>query len=569
MSHKRILIVALTRMGDILQSSPTIVGLKRENPDAHITILVDKQFSNICNGIPGVDEVYLMEMNFLARGISAGGESLVEAYGYITKLVEDLKKREFDFCLNMSNSAYTALLIKMLNVPKSNGWLSDDEGFRLMADPWAMLFSAFVYHSNRDFNGLNLVDIFRCAAEVRNHPRNLVYTVPDKARNAMKSLLPSSFLTGENPLIAIQVGASQEKRQWSPKYFARLTRYLIEDLEANIVFTGAPSEQHLIEAVQYHFTHEKIFSVVGKTSVHELSAVLEFSDVLVTGDTGPMHLSVAVGTPVVALFLASALCFETGPYSRGNFVVQPQISCNPCNPNYPCSRPDCHDYVSPELMAYLTRLRLETPLEHDGYIQIPHDIAPPGQVRVYRTDFDREGFLEFVEMNGFSGTRGYKKGYLESARAAYRVLWKEELASCPAPEELVYSSEPLELQDEVYEMLHVVDSACQALEKLKKIAFDPSIPASELEDISRMLTRYDTNLEQLSLTFPILGAIVRIFIMEKENLRGEDIFKLTDQSLEIYRVLERRLQKFQKYFSHYSNKFMEQEIEEHAASYTG
>jgi ADP-heptose:LPS heptosyltransferase len=566
MKYERILIVALTRMGDLLQSSPTIVGLKKENPDSKITILVDTQFASICRGIPGIDEVYLLDMNYIARGISAGGEGLVETFGYVSQLVDDLKQRNFDYCLNMSNSAYTALLIKMLNVPKSKGWLSDDEGFRLMADPWAMLFSAFVYHSNRDFNGLNLVDIFRCAAEVTEHPWNLAYTVAPGAREKITSILPESFLESESPLIAIQVGASQEKRQWAPKHFAKLTQYLIEDLDANIVYTGAPSEVHLIEAVQTHFTHEKVFSVVGKTSIEELGAILDACDVLVTGDTGPMHLSVAVGTPVVALFLASALVFETGPYSVGNFVVQPQIGCNPCNPNYPCARPDCHDYVSPELMAYLTRLRIQTPIENDGYIQIPQDIAPPGQVRIYRSDFDKNGYLEFIEMNGDCESNGYEKGYLKSARAAYRLLWKEEFSGISPEKNSINTSVKPCLKEEVEDMLQVCSDACKSLERLKKVASDPSIPAKELEHISVSLTRYEQLLEQLSLTFPILGAIIRIFIMEKENLRGEDIFKLTDESLVIYQTLERRLLRFQKYFSHFSNVYMEQEIEEHVAN---
>jgi len=272
-------------------------------------------------------------------------------------------------------------------------------------------------------------------------------------------------------------------------------------------------------------------------------------------------------TPVVAMFLASALCFETGPYSRGNFVVQPQISCNPCNPNYSCSRPDCHDYISPELMAYLTKLRIDTPFEHDSYIQIPDDIAPPQQVRIYRSDFDQDGFLEFVEMNGYVGTRGYKKGYLESARAAYRVLWKEEFSGIKPPEFLTNINLDPKLQDEVIEMKEIIVKALNALNKLKIISLDPSVPASEFHDISTSLSKYETILEQLSLTFPILGAIIRIFIMEKENLRGEDILKLTDQSIEIYQSLERRLSNFEKYYSHFSNVFMEQEIKDNVASY--
>jgi len=561
MNHKRILIVAITRMGDLLQASPTIVGLKREYPDSKITILVDIQFASICKGIPGIDEVYVIDMNFLARGISTGEDQLVEVFHYVSKMIDDLRANNFDYCLNMSNSAYTALLIKMLNITKCKGWLADDEGFRLMSDPWAMLFSAFVYHSNRDFNELNLVDIFRSAAEVTSHPRRLSYTISQSADDKVSTLLPESFLSGDRPLIGIQVGASQEKRQWSPKRFAILTKYLIEDLDANIFYTGAPSESPLVDLVQSHFTSDKAVSLVGKTSIEELGAVLKRANVLVTGDTGPMHLSVAVGTPVVALFLASALCFETGPYGPNNFVVQPQISCNPCNPNFPCARPDCHDYISPELMAYLTKLRIQTPFEHDPYIQIPYDIAPPGQVRVYRSDFDEDGYLQFVGINGLSSNNGYELGYLETARAAYRVLWKEEFASIPSGKEIESWSGVLLLNEETEDILNLCEDANKVLKRLIELAEDPNGPAQELQVISDSLTRIDLLLEQISLTFPILGAIVRIFIMEKENLRGDDIFILSEKSLQIYASLERRIINFQKYYSYFSRQFMTKELE--------
>lgn len=565
MDHKRILIVAITRMGDLLQASPTIVGLKNQYPDSRLTIIVDKQFASICKGIPGIDEVYLIDMNLLSRGIANGGDVLVEAFKYVSTLVNDMRSRNFDYCLNMSNSAYTALLIKMLNIPSNRGWLADDEGFRVMADPWAMLFSAFVYHSNRDFNGLNLVDIFRCAAEVNQHPHQLCYEVSEASTAKITGILPKEFLDRKNPLIAVQVGASQEKRQWSPKRFATLVRYLIEDLSANIVYTGAPNEAPLIDAVGKYYTNEKAISLVGRTSVEDLAAFLKLADVLVTGDTGPMHVAVAVGTPVVALFLASALCFETGPYSAGNFVVQPMISCNPCNPNYPCARPDCHDYVSPELMAYLTKLRLRTPLENDSFIEIPEDIAPPDLVQVYRTEFDPDGFLLFSSMNGYKAINGYERGYLETSRAAYRVLWKEEFAKIEPAQELKQWPN-IALGEDTQELIELTEEAVKCLNILQEMVLDQSRTAEEIQAVSDELNRIDTQIEQLSLIFPILGAIIRIFIMEKENLRGEDLILLSEQSKLIYQSLGRRLQSFRKYFSYYACSFMEKETRSHGAN---
>ena len=554
MTPQNILIIAITRMGDLLQSSPTIVGLKNQYPGAKITILVDKQFAKICDGIPGIDLVKQIDMNFLASGIWNGGENLVGAYSYVTDLVNDLKSGNFDFCLNMSNSNYTAILIKMLNLKKTTGWLADDKGYRFMADYWAMLFTACIYHSNRDYNGLNLVDFFRSAAEVTEHPRGLVYNTEPEAEIKADRFIEQSFGQNSGPIIGIQVGASQEKRQWAPKKFALLTRYLIEDLNARIIYTGAPSEEGLVSQVMEGYSHPNAVSCVGKTSIPELAGILKKAELLITGDTGPMHLSVAVGTPVVAVFLASALCYETGPYSKGNIVIQPQISCNPCNPNYPCARPDCHDQVSPELVAYLAKVRLSTDLKHDPFLNIPSDVAPPSQVRVFISDFDDEGYLFFRPLNGKEERSENPGEPLDIARAAYRRLWKEELAHCKFddfnPSKSMGSHS---FSNAIETAIELSEEAINLLDLLKKVALDTSYPASALGEIGSKLSKIERDLEELSLTFPILGTIVRIFILDKENLRGDDILSLTEKTGNMYKDLIRRLGNFSQYFTHYQN----------------
>lgn len=555
MNYKRILVVAITRMGDLLQASPTIVGLKAHHPNAHVTILVDTQFAKICEGIPGIDEIIKIDMNYLASGIWNGGESLVSSYEYVSNLIDQLREQQFDFCLNMSNSTYTAILIKMLNIRETTGWLADEKGYRLMADKWAMLFTACIYHSNRNFNNINLVDFFRCAARVTKHPHSLVYNTQQDSEDRIHAFIERSFGSiSDGPLICIQVGASQEKRQWSPRKFALLAKYLIEDLNARIVYTGAPAETAIVEEALSHFQHPQIVSSVGSTTIPDLAALLKKADLLITGDTGPMHLSVAVGTNVVALFLASALCFETGPYSKGNIVIQPQISCNPCNPNYPCARPDCHDQISPELVAYLTKLRLETNEYQAPFMQIPNDIAPETQVKVYFSDFDIDGFLEFYQINS-----AYSEESVHDtvARKTYRRLWKEELAKDLIQEtqnntdiETKFSSES-DFSSAALSLTELASEACKQLELLCKVALDPTSPTQILSEISAQLTYIEKKIEEVSLTFPILGTIVRIFIIDKENIRGEDIIELSETTAGLYKDLMRRLHNFTKYYSYY------------------
>lgn len=551
---KNILLVAITRMGDMLQASPTIMGLREENPDARITVLIDKQFAKICAGIPGIDEVYVIDLSMICRCLHREKDGIVDAFRNVTEMVDDLRAKNFDYCLNMSSSAYTALLIKMLDIKESRGWVSDDEGYRVISDPWAMLFAAFVYHSNRDFNGINLVDIFRCAAGVRAHPNRLVYRVAESAAVEGREFLRQQF-SSDGPLICIQAGASQEKRQWPVEKFAALSRMMVDELGARVLYTGSPTEVPLIEAIIQQVNHPQVKSAAGRTSFETLGGLLSEARVLVTGDTGPMHLAVSVGTPVVAMFLASALCFETGPYSSGNFVIQPRIACHPCNPNFPCARPDCHHEVTPELVAYLTRRRIELSMGEELSERIPSSLADPRLVSVYATAFDEDNFLRFVLLNEEHPRKGMPLRFFDTAREAYGRLWKEEfdavegeLLSVREDEELVKVPPSLAGLGPI---VALSEKGRGLLRKLNALIADPNTLPAMLGETGSEIERVDKDIEEVGLAYPVLGALVRIFVMEKENLQGSDPLLLASETDRLYSRLAFRAKKFGKLFAYY------------------
>ncbi len=548
-----ICLVAITRLGDLLQSSPTILGLKRENPNARITVVTEKQFASICEGIPGIDEIYEVDLAMVVRCLQREKDGIVDAYRYVNDTIEELKSRNFDYCLNMSSSGYTAMLLKMLEIKESRGWISDAEGYRIISNPWSMLFAAFVYHSNRDYNSINLVDILRCSAGVTEHPTKLMYNVPEASRSFPDKFLADNNLSSGGPLICLQVGASQEKRQWASVKFGAVLKLLVEGLGARVVLTGSDTELKIINEVLSHYSSPRIAVAAGKTNLGELAALLEKADILVTGDTGPMHLAVAVGTPVIAVFLASALCYETGPYSAGNIVAQPQISCNPCNPNFSCARTDCHDEISPELIFYLTKLRLETAVEQLENVRIPKAVADPNHTAVYVTAFDKDKFLEFRQINDFGPRKGFPGQYYEWARRSYRELWKEELNGINSPD-LVQASIELGEQEPsltaLKEIIRLTETGMQHVTSLLGVIRDISSPPQLLGQLSRELEKIDRNLEEIGLSNPVLGALVRIFIMEKENMRGEDPHKLASEMKDLYQRLALRGRKFGKLFDY-------------------
>ena len=150
-------------------------------------------------------------------------------------------------------------------------------------------------------------------------------------------------------------------------------------------------------------------NLTGKTTLPELAAVLKRCALLVTNDTGTMHLASAVGTPCVALFLESANPYQTGPYGEGHIISAPELDCFPCPTNYHCPNRRCLERISVETMYALIRQLLA------GH---PPEINQPveGQ-RVYRTVFDGTGQFDLRPL----GKIPLQKSDL--VRKIYRSMW--------------------------------------------------------------------------------------------------------------------------------------------------
>ncbi len=537
--HKsNILLVNITRLGDMLQATPTIAGMKMENPNAKITVLVEKQFEEICKIIPNIDEIVGLDLGMTVRSLAREGDGIIDAYDYVDDVVTDLQSRNFDYVLNMSSSGYTAMLLNLLGIKQRGGWTADDQGYRVIESDWARLFASSVFHTNRVYCGLNLVDVFRCSADVEKHPHNLLLTLDQSSIEFAKGFIEEAKFTNTGPLLSVQAGASQGKRQWAPSRFAEFIDQMTKQYNTRIILTGTKKELPIIESIMRECSHENVAIAAGKTTIPQLAGLLQASDLLLTGDTGPMHISVAVGTPVVAMFVASAFGFETGPYSEGNLVLQPVIECGPCNPNKGCAKPDCHDTLDPGALAKLVDLRLKSDLR-----DVPPSIFDPSKVIVYRTKFDKFGFYDMDPIN-CSGDR------FERMRRAYRAMWIEDLAGLPV-ENPAAKRNPFNIQTDVMGALGEVEAMAgegiKLISQLKQLILDTRSPPNKLREVSEGLSALDVQIERSGFHQPELGLLTRMFVFGKENLSGTEPMDLASQMEEIYRDLGRRSQKLAQY----------------------
>jgi hypothetical protein len=256
-----------------------------------------------------------------------------------------------------------------------------------------------------------------------------------------------------------------------------------------------------------------------------------------------MHISVAAGTPVVAMFLASAYGFETGPYSAGNIVLQPVIGCGPCNPNKPCSKPDCHETISPQLVAELAIQRTRGEITHIG-----RELADPREVVVYRSVFDSLGFCDLVPINSAAGDSFTRH------RNAYRKLWLSDLGGLHVETESASYAKRSALGvvdtglEGLAEIAQCAERGQRLMNQLKSLILDLKAPAASLQKINTEISDLDRNIEELGLHFGPLGPMMKMFLFAKENLKGSDPLDLASQMDSVYRDLGRRCEKFARYY---------------------
>ena len=155
-------------------------------------------------------------------------------------------------------------------------------------------------------------------------------------------------------------------KQWHAGRFAEVATALGREYGATVVLTGAPTDTALVRAVEADIPDfVRVLNLCGRADVIDLAAVLERLAIFVTGDTGPMHLAAAVGTPVLALFGPSVPA-RYAPRSAGSRVVRVDLPCSPCNrirlPPARCRGrvPDCLDGISVDAVLAAARGLLES-----------------------------------------------------------------------------------------------------------------------------------------------------------------------------------------------------------------
>jgi ADP-heptose:LPS heptosyltransferase len=409
---REIAVLSLTRLGDQIQVTPVLSGLRKRYPDARIHLVVKKAFRDVTDLLPGVDVIHEIDGDALSKALTDPDLPFAERYRSVQQLIAPLLEQRFDMALNLTHSNSSSVLLSMLNAGALVGATLDRQGGRIVTDPWLRHMSTLV--RTRRLYLINLADVYLGAAGLLGRGERLSIRIPESARSVAVELLP-----GGEPRIAIQLAASDEIRAWPVERFAATLSHLRRLMpELRFVLVGVPSELPRARALQQACPEGTFENLIGKTEVAVLAGVVERMRLLLTNDTGTMHVAAAVGTPTCALFLGPAYPHETGPYAEGHWLIHSLVGCAPCNYHVQCGFPVCHTDVSPEWLAEVA-LRILQGAAVD-------EVSPLPRAELFRSGFDEDGLWELVPSHRRAPDASDLLGLV------YRAVFVETLGGPPA-----------------------------------------------------------------------------------------------------------------------------------------
>ena len=376
---KRVLVLQMCRFGDILQTTPMLRGIRRHLPQTDVTFVVNDAFRHVPIPSSLYDSLLFLPYTEIAEMLATDRDAWPAAVGRLGTFVESLGIEPFDLTLNLTHSELASLLAATIPSRDVRGGLVAPDRTRIVQGEVMTYFWAS--QLSRAQGCFNLVDLHNWTAGVPSERSGLEVEIPDDARQRMGAWLSDHGLLGR-PYIAVQLGASDERKRWPPERFGEAINRLEPEL-GEILLAGTAAERVLGDRAKTRISRT-VYDSLGQSSIVELAALLESVSLLLTNDTGTMHVATAVGTKVVDVSTGPVFAHETGPYGEGHLVIEPQMLCFPCAGGSECHHFACREAFEPDDIATLVRHAL-------GRGPIPR----PAGARILEGRFHTSGRLEY------------------------------------------------------------------------------------------------------------------------------------------------------------------------------
>lgn len=380
-SARNILLIRLDNLGDMLLMTPAFHAVKTSLPQARLTLLASPVGAQVGLLNPDIDEVITYQAPWVDPWRKLPHDSAREQ-----DMIARLKACHFDGAIIFTSFRQSALPVAYMcylaDIPLRAAASIDGSG---------SLLTTRHKHPERMMHeverGLDLVG----ALGMETTERDLVLNVPDESLAEASTLLAHRDMRGHS-LVVVHPGCSMPARTYPWEMYAQVIDRLIEQTGASVVVTGSEDErelvEHIIERIRPPY-RDNVFPIAGLLSFPQLCALIQLADLVITNNTGPMHIAAAVKTPVVVLFALTNPPEQWRPWQVSQRLLYHDVSCRICYSRVCPYQHECLRLVSPQMVV---NAAMEL-LEHDLLPHVPKVESVPGETELEELEALQGGSL--------------------------------------------------------------------------------------------------------------------------------------------------------------------------------
>ena len=309
MSKLKILILKPSSLGDIVLSLPVLRLLKSHLPDTEIYWWVETTFAPLLADDPDLDGIVLFDRQRWKSPVT---------WTEPIRSVRSMRRMKFDWVIDLQALARSAIF----------GWFANGDFFIGLDDSreWASGFYDLAVR--RPSSSLHAADWYLQVLRALDVPVHSNFTwLP--LRPLVANEMRSKWKMDQHRWIALQPGARWPTKRWPAEHFSEVVRQFgSRHPDFRFAVLGSQADQALAETI-CRADPKRCVDLAGKISLPEMIEWIRACEVMVTNDTGPMHVATAIGKPLVAL-LGPTNPLRTGPYQRPEDVMQLELPCVPC-----------------------------------------------------------------------------------------------------------------------------------------------------------------------------------------------------------------------------------------------
>lgn len=347
-TYKKILVIKLIAIGDLVVALPTIKALKKTFKDVYLAILVTPRVKEVVEGCPYLDNIIYYDILGNDKGISG-----------LFKIISLIRKERFDLVIELDHYyRITSIITFLARIKNRVGFDLPKQGRRGLITikvPYLVdvheveAFLEAAKGVGADISDKELVEIW-----TSDEDKEYV----DKFLNEA-GVTKGDFLVGIHP----GTGPSATSRRWAPEKFAKLADWLIKEKKIKVIFTGASSELGLINESIKFMTSKPIIAA-GKINLKQFAELCKRFKLFICVDTGPLHIAAAMKTKVIGLYGPNTP-LKWGPYGKGHITIYKNLACSPCTKQYlgqvsKCKEPKCMEGIEvEEVMQAVEKMLLD------------------------------------------------------------------------------------------------------------------------------------------------------------------------------------------------------------------